>query len=164
MHGNTSPSQILNNTGTSAFLGSSHDFVGTIKANKLLPGTFRIPILNNANGEAISSIYQNQGHNYPCMAGPSNWANPKAAELGAGDELATFLQGTGLYASYDWQIHCSAHQFNKCEPDKNRTLDFHEEVFKKNKKAKHPWKKCTGVVKHEKPLVGANTEGYKEDS
>lgn len=163
MHNTTTPAMILNNTATT-FLKKDYDIIGAARTGKLLPGTFRLPVLNNPAGEAISSIFQERSgpkhhpnKNYPCMAGSSRWADP-GASYPEHDELEPFLQATGYYASQDWYQYCRHH--HKCKTDENRSFAFREESLMTEKHIKHPWKSCGAKVDHGGELVGENGEGY----
>ena len=158
MHGNVSPSQLINDTVGVDLLDPNYDIIEVVKAGSVLPGTFRLPIFKNPGGEAISSIFTDHSRNFPCIAGDVEWSTGLTGnETDSFIEMERFLQSTGYYGSHDWLNGCRNHECHT-RPHHNK-FHFRTEAFHPNSEIRHPFHKCH-KVSHTPPLVGKNDEGY----
>ncbi|KAF2641451.1 hypothetical protein P280DRAFT_507003 [Massarina eburnea CBS 473.64] len=123
-----------------------------------VPGAFTIPICRNPRGEAISSVWEEKGRNYPCKCGEAAW-DEKPFNLGK-DTTRKFLELTGFKYSEDWEDYCSDH--NDCRGANSIDWNFKKEKGgpKIPKKLKHPFKKC----EPKDHSIGSPSKDFKQDS
>jgi hypothetical protein len=115
----------------------------------LVPGAFAVPVCRNPGGEAISSVNDDTGRNYPCMCGEFGWRHGwNQVE----DQTPAFLVRSGFMFSEDWEDYCSDH--NDCRGDNK--IDLHVWLNDQRKdgdpkiprKLKHPFKECKDPNSH----------------
>jgi hypothetical protein len=120
-----------------------------VDANKDLgkvPGAFSLPICRNPDGEAISSVWDKKGRNYPCKCGEVPWKQKHYDS--STDTTRKFLERTGFKYSEDWEDYCSDH--NHCKGENSIDWNFAPgpEGKKIPKKLKHPFKTCKESKEH----------------
>ncbi|RYO48580.1 hypothetical protein AA0116_g12338 [Alternaria tenuissima] len=76
-----------------------------------VPGGFSLPICVNPGGEAISSDWDKEARNYPCMCGNFGWND--GTWTYQADETLDFLVHSGLMFSEDWERFC--HRNGECK-------------------------------------------------
>lgn len=115
-----------------------------------IPGLFTLPVCRNPGGEAISSVWETKGRNYPCMCGEFGWNNNSWHF--SKDETKQFLIYTGLMFSENWEHFCNKNGHCKGE----NGIDIHASLDRLRrpgdpqipKDLKHPFKKCKQKTKH----------------
>ncbi|KAL5394958.1 hypothetical protein PMIN06_003262 [Paraphaeosphaeria minitans] len=130
-----------------------------LDANKYLgevPGAFSVPICRNPGGEAISSVWEKKGRNYPCKCGEVPWKQKHYDPRN--DRTRKFLERSGFKYSEDWEDYCSDH--NSCHGEDSINWNFTPGPGGKKipKKLKHPFKSCTDANKHG---IGSPHKDYK---
>jgi hypothetical protein len=118
---------------------------GTGDRNAVINGVFTVPICENPDGKAISSVLDPDGQNYPCMCGQP-WTADKGYSYSE-DQTPRFLGLSGLMFSNDWEHWCDNH--NDCDEESDIDLNPILEKYRDPKtdpeipkRFKYPYRKC----------------------
>lgn len=137
-------SMTINGTGLTELVRNDNNTMGNVA------GIFTISVCRNPKGEAISSVFSDDGRNYPCLCGEFSWDDPDYTF--EKDQTTDFLIKSGFAFSEDWEHYCDSH--NDCEDDES--IDLRNILNDKRRKGDpeiteelgHPWFKCKKPKDH----------------